>query len=88
MALNEIRTHAAPAPIGPYSQAVAWERLVFCSGQVALDPESGEMLGGGEVVAEAEQVLKNLGAVLEAAGCRYLSSSVESRTSRAEICAR
>ncbi len=71
MAASEIRTTAAPAPIGPDSQAVAWERLVFCSGQVALDPVSGEMQGGGEVVAETEQVLKNLAAVLEAAGCRF-----------------
>jgi reactive intermediate/imine deaminase len=71
MSATEIRTPSAPAPIGPYSQAVAWERLVFCSGQVALDPDSGEMLGGGEVVAETEQVLKNLAAVLEAAGCSF-----------------
>lgn len=71
MSSTEIRTPAAPAPIGPYSQAVSWERLVFCSGQVALDPGTGEMLGGGEVVAETEQVLKNLEAVLVAAGCGF-----------------
>ena len=62
-------SEGAPAPIGPYSQAVAWERLVFCSGQVALDPATGEMVGAGRVDAETEQVLANLQAVLAAAGC-------------------
>ncbi len=59
----------APAPIGPYSQAIAWERLVFCSGQVALDPEGGELVGGGDVRRETERVLANLAAVLAEAGC-------------------
>jgi reactive intermediate/imine deaminase len=68
---HEIQTGSAPAPIGPYSQAVAWDRLVFCSGQVALDPSTGEMVGGGSVEAEAEQVLRNLQAVLDAAGCAF-----------------
>ena len=67
----EIRSEGAPAPIGPYSQAVAWDRLVFCSGQVALDPATGEMVGGGAVEAETEQVLRNLQAMLAAAGCAF-----------------
>ena len=71
MSFEEIRTDDAPAPVGPYSQALAWERLVFCSGQVALDPETGEMVGEGSVEKEIDQVLKNLLAVLEAAGCGW-----------------
>lgn len=59
----------APAPIGPYSQAIAWDRLVFCSGQVALDPASGELVGGGDVRQETERVLRNLAAVLSEGGC-------------------
>lgn len=71
MSFQEIRTDSAPAPVGPYSQALAWDRLVVCSGQIALDPESGEMVGEGDVAAETEQVLENLRAVLEAAGCGW-----------------
>ena len=67
---REVRTDAAPAPIGPYSQAVEAAGLVFCSGQVALDPATGGMRGGGDVVAETEAVVENLTAVLAAAGCR------------------
>jgi 2-iminobutanoate/2-iminopropanoate deaminase len=61
-----IQTSDAPAAIGPYSQAVAHGGLVYCSGQIALDPGGGGLVG--ETAAEqAEQVLKNLAAVLEAA---------------------
>jgi reactive intermediate/imine deaminase len=67
---REVRTDAAPAPIGPYSQAVEAAGLVFCSGQVALDPGTGSMRGEGDVVAETEAVVENLTAVLAAAGCR------------------
>ena len=63
-----IRTDGAPAPIGPYSQAVRAGDFLFLSGQIALDPESGEMVGGGDVRAEADRCLKSLSAVLEAAG--------------------
>lgn len=63
-----VSTEQAPAAIGPYSQAVRVGELVFCSGQIALDPASGQMVGGGDVAAEARQVMANLGAVLEAAG--------------------
>jgi 2-iminobutanoate/2-iminopropanoate deaminase len=65
---NVVSTVAAPAAIGPYSQAVKVASLVFCSGQIALDPRTGQMVGGGDVAAETRQVMGNLAAVLEAAG--------------------
>ena len=64
-----IHTAAAPAPVGPYNQAVRAGGLLFCSGQIALDPTSGELVGAGDVEAETRQVLANLQAVLSAAGC-------------------
>ena len=65
---SEIRTDAAPAPVGPYSQAIRAGELVFVSGQIPLDPQSGKIVGG-EIEDEAKQVLVNLAAVLEAADC-------------------
>jgi len=65
--LHEIRTEAAPAPVGPYSQAISAGGLVFASGQVPIDPRTGELVAG-EIEDEARQVLTNLRAVLEAAG--------------------
>lgn len=62
-----VHTEAAPAAIGPYSQAVIAGGFVHCSGQIALDPATGEVLDG-DVVAQAELALSNLRAVLEAAG--------------------
>jgi 2-iminobutanoate/2-iminopropanoate deaminase len=64
-----VHTAAAPAPVGPYNQAVAAGGLLFCSGQIALDPASGALVGDGDVEAETRQVLANLQAVLAAAGC-------------------
>lgn len=61
----------APAAIGPYSQAIASGGLVFLSGQIALDPASGQLVGGDDVAAQAEQVMKNLAAVLGAAGSSF-----------------
>jgi reactive intermediate/imine deaminase len=61
-------TPEAPAPVGPYSQAVLAGGWLYCSGQVALDPRSGELLGGGDVALETQQVLRNLQAVLRQAG--------------------
>lgn len=61
-----IATDRAPAAIGPYSQGIAAGELVFVSGQIPVDPETGVMPGG--IAAQAEQSLKNLRAVLEAAG--------------------
>jgi 2-iminobutanoate/2-iminopropanoate deaminase len=66
-----VATGEAPAAIGPYSQAVEAGGLLFCSGQIALDPSSGELVGDGDVEAEARQVLRNLGAVLAAAGLGF-----------------
>ena len=63
-----INTSAAPAPVGPYNQAVAAAGLLWCSGQIALDPLSGAMVGEGDVEVETRQVLANLQAVLSAAG--------------------
>ena len=67
--LEAVETQAAPAPVGPYNQAVKAGGMLFCSGQIPLDPASGTMVGGGDVEAETRQVLSNLKAVLTAAGC-------------------
>lgn len=64
-----ISTENAPAAIGPYSQATVANGVVYCSGQIALDPATGE-LSTGDVTAQTRLVLKNLNAVLEAAGAR------------------
>ena len=61
-------TASAPAPVGPYNQAVKAGGLLYCSGQIALDPATGLMVGAGNVEAETRQVLSNLQAVLEAGG--------------------
>jgi 2-iminobutanoate/2-iminopropanoate deaminase len=66
-----IATADAPKAIGPYSQAVVAGALVFCSGQIPLDPKSGEMVGVGDVRAQAKQVMENLRAVLAAAGSSF-----------------
>jgi 2-iminobutanoate/2-iminopropanoate deaminase len=67
MEAEVIATDLAPRAIGPYSQALAAGDLVFCSGQIALDPRTGEMTGG-DAGAQARQALGNLARVLEAAG--------------------
>ncbi|HVL54068.1 MAG TPA: RidA family protein [Vitreimonas sp.] len=67
MSRRPVSTLSAPAAIGPYSQGIAVDGLVFCSGQVGLDPTTGELVEGG-VEAQAERALRNLAAVLDAAG--------------------
>jgi 2-iminobutanoate/2-iminopropanoate deaminase len=62
-----ISTSQAPAAIGPYSQAVRWRDLIFVSGQIPIDPATGQVVGD-DVAAQTERVLKNLAAILEAAG--------------------
>ena len=67
---KRIVTDKAPQAIGPYSQAIAHGELVFLSGQIGLDPSTGALVAGG-TAAEAEQVLKNLQAVLGSAGLGF-----------------
>ncbi len=67
MVKEAIRTDAAPHAIGPYSQGVRCGTHLFLSGQIAIDPRSGEVVGGS-IEAETTQVLKNLGSVLARAG--------------------
>lgn len=62
-----ILTKNAPAPIGPYSQAIQAGNLVFCSGQIALDPVSGQMKGA-DVESQTKQVMENVKALVEASG--------------------
>ena len=68
--MKPLFTPHAPQPIGPYSQAVESENLVFCSGQVAIVPETGKLLEG-DAGAQTDQVLRNLGEVLKAGGLSY-----------------
>jgi 2-iminobutanoate/2-iminopropanoate deaminase len=65
-----VSTDRAPGAIGPYSQALDAGGWVFCSGQIGLDPSTGQLVSGG-IVAEAEQVMRNLEAVLAAAGLGF-----------------
>lgn len=62
-----VRTAAAPAAIGPYSQAIVSGNLIFTSGQIPLDPATGEVVGG-DIRTQTEQIMRNLSAVLAAAG--------------------
>lgn len=68
--LKKITTSSAPAAIGPYSQAIAAAGVVYCSGQIALDPKSGALVGG-DVKQQTERVLENLKGVLTAAGSDF-----------------
>ena len=70
MPRTAIATAEAPAAIGPYSQAISAAGFLFCSGQLGLDPASGDF-AGGDVEAQAARAMLNLGNVLEAAGCTF-----------------
>jgi len=70
MKLKTISTDKAPAAIGPYSQAIQAGNLLFCSGQIPLEPVSGEIVAG-DVRRQTEQVLENIAAVLSAAGAGF-----------------
>jgi 2-iminobutanoate/2-iminopropanoate deaminase len=65
-----VETNDAPAPIGPYSQAIRSGKELFCSGQIPLDPKTMNVIEG-DVAVQTDQVCRNLGAVLEAAGYSY-----------------
>jgi 2-iminobutanoate/2-iminopropanoate deaminase len=75
MPFETIVTPDAPKAIGPYSQAVAvrGQRLVYCSGQIPIDPRTGEMVGAGDIKAATHRVMQNLQAVLAAAGGSFAS---------------
>ena len=70
MELKKVATEKAPAAIGPYSQAVICGNMVFTSGQIPINPANG-LVEAQTITEQAEQVMKNIGAVLEAAGCTY-----------------
>lgn len=72
MSTRIIQTDRAPAAIGPYSQGIVAGNLLFTAGQIALDPATGEIVQG-DVTVQAERVLKNLSAILEAAGATWSS---------------
>ena len=65
--MRKVHSQAAPAPVGPYSQAIRCGGFIFLSGQIPLDPATDALVAGG-IEAQTEQVLANLSAVLEAAG--------------------
>lgn len=68
--MRKIATEKAPAAIGPYSQGIISGNLLFASGQIAINPESGQV-EGTDIVTQAEQVMKNIGALLAEAGTDY-----------------
>lgn len=70
MSKKIILTKDAPEPIGPYSQAVRYGDMLFCSGQIAIDPKTGQVVTG-DVKAQAVQVMKNIEAVLKAADAKF-----------------
>lgn len=65
-----ISTNNAPAAVGPYSQAVKAGNLIFCSGQIALDPQTG-FLTGSDIQTQTEQVMQNISALLAASGADF-----------------
>jgi len=68
--MKKIETKNAPAAIGPYSQGIIAGDMLYSSGQIPLDPATGEIVGS-DITEQAQQVMKNLGGVLEAAGADY-----------------
>lgn len=70
--MKKIATDKAPAAIGPYSQGIIVDKMLYSSGQIALNPVTGEVVGN-TIQEQTEQIMKNLGAILEAAGVGYES---------------
>lgn len=67
-----IRTEKAPAPVGPYNQAISTSgTMIFLAGQIALDPDTGEIVGTNDVVAQTKQVMSNIAAILTEAGADW-----------------
>jgi 2-iminobutanoate/2-iminopropanoate deaminase len=68
---EQVYTKKAPEPIGPYSQAIKINNLVFTSGQIAIDPQTGNFIGG-DIREQTKQTIRNIEAILEAAGSDIL----------------
>lgn len=67
-----IRTENAPAPVGPYNQAIAASgQMIFVAGQIPLDPHTGEIIGAADVAQQTQQVMANLEAILTASGAKF-----------------
>ncbi|MBQ8027675.1 MAG: RidA family protein [Clostridia bacterium] len=81
--MKVISTSTAPAAIGPYSQAIVTGNLLFTSGQIAIDPTTGNVVEGG-IAEQTEQIMKNLGEVLKAAGATF-DNAVKTTCFLAEI---
>lgn len=72
MSKKVIRTKKAPAPVGPYNQAIASSgQMLFVAGQIPLDPQSGEIIGTGDITAQTKQVMSNIEAILTEAGANW-----------------
>ena len=72
MSKKVIRTDKAPAPVGPYNQAIVTTgQMLFIAGQVPLDPESGNIVGDGDITAQTQQVMTNIEAILTEAGANW-----------------
>ena len=72
MSKKVIRTAQAPAPVGPYNQAIAASgQILFVAGQIPLNPQSGEIVGQGDITAQTQQVMVNLEAILTEAGAKW-----------------
>src|SRR5262245_35526425 len=73
MTRTVVSTESAPKAIGPYSQAIKAGGMLFCSGQIPLDPATGQIVGASDVKAQAKRVMENLKAVLAAGGASFAS---------------
>ena len=72
MSKQVIRTDKAPAPVGPYNQAIATSgQMLFVAGQIPLDPQSGNIVGEGDITAQTQQVMVNIEAILTEAGASW-----------------
>jgi len=68
--MEQINTEKAPTAIGPYSQAIKADGVIYCSGQIPLDPETGKLVEG-DIGIQTARVMENIKSVLEAAGCKF-----------------
>ena len=72
MSKKVIRTDKAPAPVGPYNQAIATSgQMLFLAGQIPLEPQSGKIIGEGDITAQTQQVMVNIEAILTEAGANW-----------------